>query len=64
MFQPKFFCFADAFTKSNYAAELTDQAKFLKELGFDGVELSSGTADQMDKKLEAMAQHDLQVFMV
>ncbi|MEJ7829777.1 MAG: hypothetical protein WKF91_16325 [Segetibacter sp.] len=55
-FQPKFFCFSDAFTRSNYPNDPVYQAKLLKEVGFDGVELSFGNPDQMDKKVEAMDQ--------
>lgn len=63
-FNPKFFCFSDAFSRSEYSSDPISQAKLLKELGFDGVEISVGSPEQNDKKLAAMDEQNLQVFMI
>jgi sugar phosphate isomerase/epimerase len=63
-FNPKFFCFSDAFSRSEYASDPVAQAKLLKELGFDGIEISAGAPELNDKKLEAYHSQNLKVFMV
>ncbi len=63
-FNPKFFCFSDAFSRSEYATDPVAQAKLLKQLGFDGIEMNAGSPEQNDKKLEAVQQQNLKVFMV
>ncbi len=65
VFNPKFFCFADAFSGSHpYKNDPEYQAKLMKDIGFDGVEVGFGNSEQMDKKIEAMDKQDLQVFMI
>ena len=60
-FNPKFFCFEDAFLKV-HADDPTFQAKLVKDLGFDGMELMG--LDHMDERLAALDQQHLQLFMV
>ncbi len=63
-FRPKFFCFSDAFSRSEYSNDPVSQAKLLQKLGFDGIEMSLSNPQQTDKKLEAMNQHNLKIFMI
>lgn len=60
-FHPKFFCFEDAFLKE-HTDEPVFQAKLVKQLGFDGMELMG--LERMDEKLAALDQQNLQLFMV
>lgn len=60
-FHPKFFCFEDAFL-TEHTDDPLFQAKLIKELGFDGMELMG--LDRMDEKLAALEQQQLQLFMV
>jgi len=60
-FQPKLFCFEDAFLQV-HTNDPVFQTKLLKELGFDGMELMG--LDRMDEKLAALDQQNLQLFMV
>ena len=60
-FQPKFFCFEDAFLKE-HTNDPVFQAKLLKQLGFDGMELMG--LDLMDEKLAAIEAQNLKLFMV
>lgn len=60
-FQPKIFCFEDAFLKvhtdsSDYQAEL------LNRLGFDGMELMG--LDGIDRKIKSLEKYNLRLFMV
>jgi sugar phosphate isomerase/epimerase len=60
-FSPGFFCFEDAFLLSpGYSFD--SQAKLLKSLGFDGIELEG--LDNADEKLRILDNYDLKVFMV
>ena len=60
-FQPKLFCFEDAFLKAHIDDPIF-QTKLLKDLGFDGMELMG--LDRMDEKLRALDEQNLQLFMV
>lgn len=60
-FHPHFFCFEDAFLKE-HTDDPTFQAKLVKNLGFDGMELMG--LDRMDERLPALEQQNLQLFMV
>jgi sugar phosphate isomerase/epimerase len=60
-FQPKMFCFEDAFLKvhtdsSDYQAEL------LNRFGFDGMELMG--LDSIDNKIKSLEKYNLRLFMV
>jgi sugar phosphate isomerase/epimerase len=61
IFQPRFYCFEDAFLKNN-----TDspeyQSSLIQKLGFDGMEIVG--LDGIDRKLQALDQQKLQLFMV
>lgn len=60
-FNPGFFCFEDAFLLSpGYTFD--SQAKLLKSLGFDGIELEG--LDNADEKLRILDNYKLKVFMV
>ncbi len=60
-FKPGFFCFEDAFLLSpGYTFD--SQAKLLKRLGFDGIELEG--LDNIDEKLRTLDEYKLKVFMV
>jgi sugar phosphate isomerase/epimerase len=60
-FDPGFFCFEDAFLLSpEYPFD--SQAKLLKNLGFDGLELEG--LDRADEKLTIIDKYDLRLFMV
>lgn len=60
-FQPKFFCFEDAFLKE-HTNDPVFQTKLLKQLEFDGMELMG--LDRIEEKLAAMEEQNLQLFMV
>jgi sugar phosphate isomerase/epimerase len=60
-FQPKFFCFEDAFLLSHNDS-FDYQANLLKNLGFDGTELEG--LDMADEKLRTLDKYKLQLFMV
>lgn len=60
-FQPKFFCFEDAFLKVN-TDSIDYQTNLVSELGFDGMELMG--LDNIDKKCKSLDDHQLQLFMV
>jgi sugar phosphate isomerase/epimerase len=60
-FQPRFFCFEDAFL-DQHTNDPVFQTKLLKDLGFDGMELMG--LDRMDEKLAALNHQNLQLFMV
>jgi sugar phosphate isomerase/epimerase len=61
IFQPRFYCFEDAFLKIN-----TDspeyQTSLIRKIGFDGMELMG--LDGIDRKLQTLEQQKLQLFMV
>ncbi len=60
-FKPGFFCFEDAFLLSpDYTFD--SQARLLKTLGFDGIELEG--LDNTDVKLRILDKYNLKVFMV
>jgi len=60
-FKPGFFCFEDAFLLSpGYTFD--SQAKLLKDLGFDGIELEG--LENADEKLSILEEYKLKVFMV
>jgi sugar phosphate isomerase/epimerase len=60
-FHPELFCFEDAFLLSpGYSFD--SQAKLLKSLGFDGIELEG--LDNADEKLMILDKYHLRVFMV
>jgi len=60
-FKPSFFCFEDAFLLSeNYTFE--DQARLLKTLGYDGIELEG--LDNYEEKLRILDKYNLNVYMV
>jgi sugar phosphate isomerase/epimerase len=60
-FNPALFCFEDAFLLSkNYTFD--DQAKLLKNLGYDGIELEG--LDNYEEKLNILDKYSLRVFMV
>jgi sugar phosphate isomerase/epimerase len=60
-FQPKFFCFEDAFLKVNTNSS-DYQADLLSKLGFDGMELMG--LDKIDEKLITLDKYKLRLFMV
>ena len=60
-FQPKFFCFEDAFLKVN-TDSIDYQTNLVSKLGFDGMELMG--LDNIDKKCKSLDDHQLQLFMV
>ena len=60
-FIPGFFCFEDAFLLSS-GYTFDSQAKLLKNLGFDGIELEG--LDNADEKLSILEKYRLKVFMV
>lgn len=60
-FQPKFFCFEDAFMKV-HNGESDYQADLLSKLGFDGTEING--LNDTDEKLKSFDKYNLQVFMV
>lgn len=60
-FQPKFFCFEDAFLKE-HTNDPVFQAKLLNDLSFDGMELMG--LDRIDEKLAAIEAQNLKLFMV
>jgi sugar phosphate isomerase/epimerase len=60
-FKPSFFCFEDAFLLTeNYTFE--DQARLLKNLGYDGIELEG--LDNYEEKLRILDKYNLKVYMV
>lgn len=60
-FNPGFFCFEDAFLLSpGYTFD--SQAKLLKSLGFDGIELEG--LDNADEKLMILDKYNLKIYMV
>ena len=61
IFQPKFYCFEDAFLKIN-TENPEYQASLIRNLGFNGMEIMG--LDGIDRKLQALDQQKLQLFMV
>jgi len=61
VFQPGFYCFEDAFLKNNTESP-EYQASLIRKLGFDGMEIMG--LDGIDRKLQALDQQKLQLFMV
>jgi sugar phosphate isomerase/epimerase len=60
-FQPKFFCFEDAFY-TRHKDSLDFQYTLVSKLGFDGMEIMG--LKKMDEKLAMLDKYNLQLFMV
>jgi sugar phosphate isomerase/epimerase len=60
-FNPRFFCFEDAFLLSpDYTIE--NKAYLLRNLGFDGIELEG--LDNLDEKIRILDKYGLRIYMV